>query len=319
MKHIFFMFLPLAILVVLNCSKEQSTKPDEEDLITLAECYESREQNIEIEFEEEVACDYLFFEEFLDSSDFDLSELRLLERENYVENKYYSSLGGSFVWYLTIANARYVSPKVKNLIHLGKLRIKHNSELDTLPREIWELDSLIYIEIENNPRLTKLPALTHSLAHVQTIDIYNMPNLTELPNLMYFPSLIYLDARIMDSIKTFPLGTERLANLTRIDLGGTQISEIPERVTQVANLREFRVGSDRLTKLTADMSDMVNLKRLYLTSDSIKEFPMQILDIPNLDYVSLSGDLTELPLEKYVKKKSNGHLLTIGCVISVKI
>jgi len=105
------------------------------------------------------------------------------------------------------------------------------------------------------------------------------------------------DNHIDDEI--LPRNKERLVNLTKLELAGAQLTELPKEIGNLVNLTSFLdLTCNQLTNLPKEIGNLVNLVNLSLWDNQLTELPKEIGNLVNLGYLSVGANpLSELPKE----------------------
>ncbi|KAK9090808.1 hypothetical protein Sjap_023985 [Stephania japonica] len=144
-----------------------------------------------------------------------------------------------------------------NLDSLGNLRISNCDELTCLPESLWNLTSLLSIDIsscgieslpmgglrlgglsnslerlwiQNCPELTSLPEELQYLTGLEQLRIGGCSKLTSSPEeLQYLTSLTYLSIGGFNDMASLPEGMQRLVRLQRLEISNcNRLSSLPE-------------------------------------------------------------------------------------------
>ena len=86
--------------------------------------------------------------------------------------------------------------------------------------------------------------------------------------------------------------------LTRLNLSGNQLSELPAEIGQLTQLQTLTLNDNRLIELPAEIGQLTNLREIHLDNNRLRELPTDIGQLTNLLWLDLSGNqLSELPAE----------------------
>ena len=88
----------------------------------------------------------------------------------------------------------------------------------------------------------------------------------------------------------------RVKKLTKLDLHGKNLTEIPESLTNLKNLKELDLSSNKIKEIPEAIANLTNLTKLTLSGNEIKEIPNTIFTLFNLKELDLSfNKIKEIP------------------------
>ncbi|CAD7773995.1 Leucine Rich repeats (2 copies) [Candidatus Methanoperedenaceae archaeon GB50] len=61
-----------------------------------------------------------------------------------------------------------------------------------------------------------------------------------------------------------PRNKEKLLSLTKLDLVGNQLTQLPKEIGNLANLTELRLDGNKLTEVPEEIGNLTNLSKLWL-------------------------------------------------------
>jgi GTPase SAR1 family protein len=99
-----------------------------------------------------------------------------------------------------------------------------------------------------------------------------------------------------NQLSELPAVLGELKNLTSLDLGGNQLSELPAVLGELKNLTSLDLSRNQLSELPAVLGELKNLTSLDLSSNQLRELPAVLGELKNLTSLDLSSNqLSELP------------------------
>lgn len=154
-----------------------------------------------------------------------------------------------------------------------------NLELNSLPKEVWQLTHLITLYLNQNSFYT-LPA-----------ELGQLTNLTQL----------HLD----DSrLRILPPEIGRLTSLIHLNLGGNTLRSLPTEIGLLVNLSELMVSNNGLTSLPQEIGNLINLANIHLYNNrDLQELPLSIGQIPNLTFIDIGRTKLNYPVRDAILKQ----------------
>lgn len=213
----------------------------------------------------------------------------------------------------------------ENMPRLERLDLSYN-RLRGLPAAIWQLESLVYLDIQGNP-LESLGERIH-LPNLQTwfveeIEADMMPDDCYLPSLESLEWRGWLDnttlpdgfrqshrlreIRIYESalrqietlsqlpdLQVIVITNARLcefpqlpASMEKIDLSQNPIQKIPSHIGKLKALKSLYLNGHRLQEVPAEFGELVALEALELMGEPIQRFPVCFSQQTRLHYLRL--------------------------------
>ena len=166
----------------------------------------------------------------------------------------------------------------------------NNSDLETLPDEIGNLENLTSLTITKN-KLTSLPPDIDNLINLERLDLddnsltFLPPNISNLRNL----KVLDLSNNILDKL---PINIGNLRNLEVLYVHLNRLDELPDSIIELRNLQVLVLSNNRLTELPDSIRELTNLTHLYLDNNHITRIPEWIENLRNLETL----DLTDNPI-----------------------
>ena len=89
-----------------------------------------------------------------------------------------------------------------------------------------------------------------------------------------------------------------MGNLSRLDVAGNQLSELPPEIGRLDNLTSLNLSGNRLTYLPSEIGKLSNLESLDLAGNPLKGLPPEIGNLGSLTRLVLTNNaLNEIPIE----------------------
>ncbi len=123
-------------------------------------------------------------------------------------------------------------------VHKWGLLELRNSGLTEIPKEIFELDSLVSLDLGNDP---------------------------------------YCDESLKNKIQVIPDEIKNLKNLSKINLSNNKLMEVNESITTLTKLEYLDLSGNLLTDLSARIANMSKLKQLKLDKNPFEMIPPEIV------------------------------------------
>ncbi|HEY1758581.1 MAG TPA: leucine-rich repeat domain-containing protein [Bryobacteraceae bacterium] len=83
---------------------------------------------------------------------------------------------------------------------------------------------------------------------------------------------------------------------TSLDLSGSELTEIPEALTQLTNLQELLLSNNQLKAIPEALGQLTNLRFLNLTSNQLTAIPEAFAQFTKIEHLNLSNNrLTAIP------------------------
>jgi Leucine-rich repeat (LRR) protein len=210
--------------------------------------------------------------------------------------------------------------KFKKLRYLNLSDVK----LKTLPKEIWELQSLEVLNLGFHDSSISIPKEIGNLINLIHLELKNLSNIELFAEIGNLVKLEYLKIKDCEKLKYLMVEIGNLENLKHLELehlninklpteigklsklenlqlyGLKNIRELPSEIGKLSKLENLRVDyCNKLLKLPNEIGNLKNLKNLELTSLEIKELPKTIGNLTKLTTLDISWNdsLIELPRE----------------------
>ena len=199
-----------------------------------------------------------------------------------------------------------------------------------IPAQIAKLPSLISVsanavDAEALARLGRLPTLRRlelrgtipdALGHVAQITSLVLSTSAIPASLGALVDLEELE--LSGKVKTIPDEVGKLQKLTRLELGSTRITRLPDALCACTALEEISTSWDRLGRLPEQIGRLRNLRLLDVGRGLFQKLPASIGELANLRVLNLPGKVTTAPpgfekltLEKFHGSKQLAALLTM--------
>lgn len=147
---------------------------------------------------------------------------------------------------------------------------------------------------------TKLADALKEPEKVLRLNLSNQVTNNSLAGLAKLINLQYLSLR-NNRLTIVPKEIAVLKTLTVLDLGGNDISLLPQNFSNLINLQELYLDEDKKLALAADieiLSKLPSLKILHLENDDLKVLPKNINKLSHLEQLYLGYNyLQTVPLE----------------------
>lgn len=96
----------------------------------------------------------------------------------------------------------------------------------------------------------------------------------------------------------FPRDKNRLLDMTKLQIPGNLLREVPREIGNLSNLTSLGLFTNELTELPEEIGQLSNLKYLYLAGNKLVTLPKEIGQLTNLNDLNLNNnELKELPKE----------------------
>ena len=170
-----------------------------------------------------------------------------------------------------------------------------NFDLKSLPAEIGNLTSLVYLNLENN-QLKSLPAEIGSLTSLGLFSVSNnqlqsLP--AEIGNLTSL-GLLSLDHNPLQSL---PAEIGNLTSLVALNLNENILQSLPAEIGNLTSLVELHLFENLLKSLPVEIGNLTHLTYLDLEDNRLQSLPAEIGNLTSLREFNLSNNiLPELPL-----------------------
>ncbi len=156
-------------------------------------------------------------------------------------------------------------------------------EMDTVGRDVCELESLRSLDLRNN-KLETLPDWMSKLTNLSSLDVgYN--GLKTLPDWMSKLTNLSSLSVAGNKLETLPDWMSKLTNLSSLYVGGNLFSEFPSVVYQITSLEELELNNkpyyenkNRIKEISPDILRLTRLRKLDLSENPMEEPPLEIVN-----------------------------------------
>ncbi|KAM5552749.1 hypothetical protein ABKV19_025120 [Rosa sericea] len=217
---------------------------------------------------------------------------------------------------------------IGNLIGLNQLRLVDCKNLTTLPCNIYELQSLVLIDVTGCSKLVTFPEIKGKMDSLTELNLRGSDSLnsqtelrrdgckslTELPNFTRFPileepnlygcnSLVKVHQSIGSLHKLLTLNLRGCYNLVKLpseislksllalDLSDcTRLEEFPKIIGKIDSLGVLILSFTRVKELHPSVGNLIGLNQLYLVDcKNLTTLPCSIYELQNLEILDVSG------------------------------
>jgi Leucine-rich repeat (LRR) protein len=178
---------------------------------------------------------------------------------------------------------------IGNIVTLEGIALTGNS-IDSFPETIQKLSHLEFVGLDGN-NLKQLPSNFLKLPSLKDINLARNPGLnvdTVLAQLMRY-KIVEISLQEC-AMKNLPATIGHFNQLTWLDLGTNQLTELPTEILQLQGLVHLLLENNRLKYLPEEIGRLSNLRYFELGSNQLAVLPK------SLD--TLSNQLVELSLRK---------------------
>ena len=175
----------------------------------------------------------------------------------------------------------------KDIIQLDALEVLdlHNSNMEELPPWLWPiLQNLKELNLSN--RLSNLPKYIGNLKNLHTLTLSAW--MTSLPcSIGKIKTLKNLNL-VFTNLKILPNEICFLANLEVLDLSRSSITSLPEYIDRLQNLYELNLSqTQELNSIPDELGYLHKLEKLNLSGSSISSLPSSFGGLTNLNDLNL--------------------------------
>ncbi|WP_168802016.1 leucine-rich repeat domain-containing protein [Chryseobacterium candidae] len=192
-------------------------------------------------------------------------------------------------------NLNKLPSNIFTLINLKRLKLDRNKFTD-LPEEFELLDNLEKLDVSHN-RLLYLPDKIGRSSNLKDLNVSNN-ELLFLPDLSGFRKLERLDLSNNRYLMKLPEEIGNLSKLTKLNVIGTGIEDIPEDLKLLNNLERAEVGLNKLFDEPEEIDNPSNLKALNFSNNEqqLKELSRRIEEAKKQEQQEKRLDLSGLSL-----------------------
>ena len=174
-----------------------------------------------------------------------------------------------------------------------RMIIIENTEMNVLPKEIYDFSRLESLYINNN-QFTDLPDSLSNFKYLDFINIAENPIIevknTLLPNLM---KQIHFNGCVLESFPQLKKENDSIAY--KLFLTKTKIDSIPDFVGDM-NIKLLWVNECPITYISPRLGDCENMYGIDFSRIKTNIFPKQLAKLKKMDYIKLNRlELTEVP------------------------
>ncbi|CAI0375434.1 unnamed protein product [Linum tenue] len=188
---------------------------------------------------------------------------------------------------------------VSHMKSLTSLNLAQNNLRGTIPGELQNLTSLIYLKLSSNKFNGSLPHWLFSFHHLQYLNIYNNNLEGRVPNSIgNLTSLVTLDLSYNRGLRFeggIPASFKSLCHLRALHLSGTRLNQSVSELLEIlgecpsTSLQRMALSECQLFgQLSEEIRKFTRLSRLSLEANSISgPLPMSFGELKSLTYVTL--------------------------------
>jgi Leucine-rich repeat (LRR) protein len=155
--------------------------------------------------------------------------------------------------------------------NIRRLNLEGCIELKTLPQEMQEMESLIYLNLGGCTRLVSLPEF--KLKSLKTLILSHCKNFEQFPVISECLEALYLQGT---AIKCIPTSIENLQKLILLDLKDCEVLvSLPDCLGNLRSLQELILSGCSKLKFFPELKEtMKSIKILLLDGTAIKQMPI---------------------------------------------
>ena len=171
---------------------------------------------------------------------------------------------------------------------LGSSSIKISDNLQTFPRELFELvDTLEFLDLSHN-HLCELPDDFHRFTKLK-IAFFSFNDFTLMPNVFKECSNLFMLGFKTNKIEQFDEDILPLS-ISWLILTDNRLVTLPNSIGKLTKLQKFPLAGNRLTSLPTSMQNCKNLELIRLSANKLNEIPEWFLNLPKLAWLAFSGN-----------------------------
>ncbi|CAL9226025.1 unnamed protein product [Arabidopsis halleri] len=187
-------------------------------------------------------------------------------------------------------------PSIEKLTHLEVFDVSGCNKLNKIDGSFGKMSYLHEVNISET-NLAELPDKISELSNLKELIIRNCTKLKALPNLEKLTHLEIFDVSGSTELETIEGSFENLSCLHKVNLSGTNLCELPNKISELSNLEELIVrnctklkalpnleklthleifdvsGCTDLDKIEGSFENMSYLREVNLSGTNLKTFP----------------------------------------------
>jgi len=157
---------------------------------------------------------------------------------------------------------RIIREAKKNSVRVMDL---NRREIQELPEEIGELDSLEVLKLRQN-RLSSLPQKINRLQNLTRLELGD------------------------NRFSEFPVEILQLKKLEILDLGANLLKSIPPEIRLLSHLRQLNLSANQLAELPPNLGQLNQLEILEVSFNQLESLPQELAQLPKLRELGISGN-----------------------------
>lgn len=173
---------------------------------------------------------------------------------------------------------------IGNLTSLKELDLSFN-KLVSLPESIGNLTSLQELYLQYN-ELIRLPESIENLTSLQELNLAD----NQLATRLVLPSSLLKLNLSNNHLREVPINFEDFPNLIDLQLGFTELTNLPESIRSLVSLKELNVRDNYLYTLPDVFDDSMALEDINLWNNQLGRLPPSLLELQQLSMVYLDGN-----------------------------
>lgn len=183
-------------------------------------------------------------------------------------------------------------PQTLQDIRSGKLdgatRISLREDLETFPREIFQLSKTLEILDLSDNHLSSLPNDFPQLKKLKILFLSNNA-FEEIPRVLRSCHNLEMIALKSNKISSFP--EYALPIKTKwLMLTNNQIEQLPESFGELTELRKLALAGNQLTSIPSSIQYCRNLELARFSANRLRNIPNELLDLPKLSWLGVAGN-----------------------------
>ncbi|RXI01437.1 hypothetical protein DVH24_014786 [Malus domestica] len=259
-------------------------------------------------------------------TEIDLSHNSLLVLYNG-SNSSYSSFPQITDFNLVSNKLRTFPVFLRSQTYLTKLDLSKNQIQGQLPNWIWNLDSLVYLNVSSNALESLEGPFIDSTSYVSVLDLHS--NQLKGPISIVPPNAEYLDYSNNHFSSSIPVSICNASGLVALDLSNNSLNgEIPQCLAAMSTLMILNVRKNNITGMISNLEFPENcesLGALDLSQNQIEgQFPKSLARCRRLEFLNLAENqitdtfpclLKNISTLMVLALRSNNFYGGIGCPV----